>query len=144
MVSSTSSERAFSSARITISKRHNWLKPDVVKALQYLKSIIRHGLLFREPPSSFVERRFYGKDLITDGAPGGSDSVDIAGEGVGTWDELIERWRMTVRPPETTLTQIMMCLYLVFSMFHSMYTCEPGPEPSLPQGSAQDVNEGLA
>ena len=90
MASSTSSERAFSSAGITISKRHNRLKPDIVEALQYLKSTIHHGLLFRESPSSFVERRFYGKDLTTNGMHGDPDSADVAGEGVSTWDELIE------------------------------------------------------
>ena len=63
MASSTSSERAFSSAGITISKRRNRLKADIVEALQYLKSCIHHSLLFRESPSSVVECRVYGADL---------------------------------------------------------------------------------
>ncbi|PCH40503.1 hypothetical protein WOLCODRAFT_57295, partial [Wolfiporia cocos MD-104 SS10] len=37
MASSVSSERAFSSAGITISKRRNHLKADIVEALQLLK-----------------------------------------------------------------------------------------------------------
>ena len=48
MASSVSSERAFSSAGITISKRHNQLKADIVEALECLKCMFNHGLLFRE------------------------------------------------------------------------------------------------
>ncbi|KAJ7627444.1 ribonuclease H-like domain-containing protein [Roridomyces roridus] len=49
MSSSVSSERAFSSAGITISKRRNRLKADVVEALQCLKCFIVRNLLFRDP-----------------------------------------------------------------------------------------------
>ncbi|KAJ7923871.1 ribonuclease H-like domain-containing protein [Mycena leptocephala] len=49
MASSVSSERAFSSAGITISKRRNRLKGNIVEALQCLKCFIRKDLLFREP-----------------------------------------------------------------------------------------------
>jgi hypothetical protein len=49
MVSSISSERAFSSAGITISKRRNRLKKDIVEALQVLKCMIRRNLLFCIP-----------------------------------------------------------------------------------------------
>ncbi|KAJ7787567.1 ribonuclease H-like domain-containing protein [Mycena olivaceomarginata] len=49
MVSSVLSERAFSSAGITISKRRNWLKGDLVEALQVLKCFMCRELLFREP-----------------------------------------------------------------------------------------------
>ena len=52
MASSVSSERAFSSAGITISKRRNRLKPDIVEALQFLKCSYHHNLLFREEPST--------------------------------------------------------------------------------------------
>jgi hAT family C-terminal dimerisation region len=56
MASSVSSERAFSAAGITISKRRNRLKADVVEALQFLKCLIRKELLFREPqPTSVLE-----------------------------------------------------------------------------------------
>ncbi|KIM73171.1 hypothetical protein PILCRDRAFT_10890 [Piloderma croceum F 1598] len=51
MASSVSSERAFSSAGITISKRRNCLKGDVVEALQFLKCLIRRELVFRAGPS---------------------------------------------------------------------------------------------
>jgi hypothetical protein len=56
MSSSVSSERAFSQGGITISKRRNCLKGDIVEALQCIKCAIRHDLLFREPaPSSILE-----------------------------------------------------------------------------------------
>lgn len=49
MASSVSSERAFSAAGITISKRRNSLKADIVEALQVLRSLINSDLIFREP-----------------------------------------------------------------------------------------------
>jgi hypothetical protein len=56
MASSVSSERAFSQGGITITKRRNRLKGDIVEALQCVKCALRHDLLFREPgPSSVVE-----------------------------------------------------------------------------------------
>ena len=48
MASSVSSEWAFSAAGITIGKRRNRLKGDVVEALQCLKCLIHHDLLFRD------------------------------------------------------------------------------------------------
>jgi len=56
MAASVSSERAFSQGGITISKRRNQLKGDIVEALQCVKCAVRHELLFAEPgPSSVVE-----------------------------------------------------------------------------------------
>ena len=56
MGSSVSSERAFLSAGITISKRRNQLKGDVVEALQFIKSLLQRELIYREPqPSSILE-----------------------------------------------------------------------------------------
>lgn len=49
MASSVSSERAFSSAGITVSKHRNRLRGDIVEALQCLKCLICRELLFREP-----------------------------------------------------------------------------------------------
>lgn len=49
MASSVSSERAFFSAGITISKCRNRLKGDIVEALQFLKCFIRRDFLFRIP-----------------------------------------------------------------------------------------------
>lgn len=48
MASSVSSERAFSSAGITISKRRNRLKGDIVEALQCLKCMYHSKLIFRD------------------------------------------------------------------------------------------------
>jgi len=48
MASSVSSERAFSSAGITICKRRNRLKGDIVEALQCLKSFIHQDLMARD------------------------------------------------------------------------------------------------
>jgi hypothetical protein len=48
MASSVSSERAFSSAGITLSKRRNRLQADIVEALQFMKCIFQHDLIFRE------------------------------------------------------------------------------------------------
>ncbi len=55
MASSVSSERAFSSAGITITKRRNRLTHDIVEALQILKAAIREDLLFcpEEPTKAF-------------------------------------------------------------------------------------------
>lgn len=56
MASSVSSERAFSSAALTITKRRNRLKADVVEALQSLKMAIKRDLLTREQgPSKLLE-----------------------------------------------------------------------------------------
>jgi hypothetical protein len=52
MSSSVSSERAFSAAGITISKRRNSLKPDLMEALQCLKGMFRWDLVFWEYLSS--------------------------------------------------------------------------------------------
>jgi len=77
MGSSVSSEHAFSSAGITISKRWNRLKGDIVEALQFLKCLFQKDLIFREhAPSSILEAEY-------DGDP---DWVD---ENPNTWDELI-------------------------------------------------------
>ena len=47
---SVSSEHAFSSSAITITKRRNRLKGDVVEALQVLKAALRSDLLIHEHP----------------------------------------------------------------------------------------------
>jgi len=56
MASSVSSERAFSSSGITITKRRSRLKGDIVEALQVLKSAIRKDILkSSEMPSYQLE-----------------------------------------------------------------------------------------
>lgn len=79
MSSSISSERAFSQGGITISKRRNRLKGDIVEMLQCMKCAIRHDLLFREPgPSSILEAEF--DDGSRDGEDSGEDDQDV-------WDD---------------------------------------------------------
>ena len=51
MALSVASERAFSSAGITISKRHNCLDGDIIEATQCLKSLISQDLMLRVFPS---------------------------------------------------------------------------------------------
>lgn len=56
MASSVSSERAFSAAGMTITKRRNRLKADVVEALQVLRFMYQRDLIFHEPaPTSVLE-----------------------------------------------------------------------------------------
>ena len=61
MGSSVSSERAFSSAGITITKRRNRLKGDVVEALQFIKCLLRKELIYHElQHSSILEEELEG------------------------------------------------------------------------------------
>jgi hypothetical protein len=48
MASSVSSERAFSAAGITIGKRRNRLKGDIVEALECVKCLLHRNIIFRE------------------------------------------------------------------------------------------------
>ena len=64
MASSVSSERAFSSAGITISKRRNRLKGDIVEALQCLKCMIRQNLIFRFDPAVSIADKISEEDDI--------------------------------------------------------------------------------
>ncbi|KAF8231445.1 hypothetical protein L208DRAFT_1398902, partial [Tricholoma matsutake] len=78
MASSVSSEHAFSSVGITISKCCNHLKLDIVEALQFLKCIYHHNLLFCEEPSTELKAEL---DEYEDGVQGDAEKVG--------WDELI-------------------------------------------------------
>ena len=62
MASSVSSERAFSSAGVTITKRRNRLGAEVVEALQGLKISIRNDLLVRAQPLTLQEEEEYFSD----------------------------------------------------------------------------------
>ena len=78
MASSVSSERAFSSAALTITKRRNRLKGDVVEALQVMKRLLRHDLVFREPgPSSITENPLDFDDELLEEEPNGMGFLDI-------------------------------------------------------------------
>lgn len=84
MSASVSSERAFLSGGITISKRWNRLKGDIVEALQCFKCSLRHDLLFRETgPSSLAEDN-ESEAEDEDEEKSGGNSKDEEG-----WDTLI-------------------------------------------------------
>jgi hypothetical protein len=83
MGSSVSSERAFSSAGITITKRRNRLKGDIVEALQFVKCLLRKNLIFREPlPTSALEHEL---EVVDD--DGDVDWVDE--DERKSWDSLL-------------------------------------------------------
>ena len=73
MASSVSSERAFLSARIMISKRCNCLDADIVEALQCLKSFIHEDIMVREfttvaekeEDMDYLEEQLANQDLTT-------------------------------------------------------------------------------
>jgi len=78
MASSISSECVFSSAGITIRKHHSHLKADIVEALQCLKCMLQHELIFCEPgPCSMLET-----GLDNEEEPWWDNGVDPA------WDEI--------------------------------------------------------
>lgn len=85
MASSVSSERAFSSAGITISKRRNRLKRDIVEALQCLKCLYRNDLIFREVITAFEEELDLENDPLLD--EGAADEVNDLEE--FSWDTLL-------------------------------------------------------
>ena len=85
MSSSVSSEHAFSQGGITINKRRNRLKSDIVKTLQCVKCVIQQDLLFPEPAPSSTLKAEFSED--------GNDDDD-GGEGLGCktaegWDDLL-------------------------------------------------------
>ena len=83
MGSSVSSEHAFSSAGITITKRRNCLKGDIVEALQFIKCLLRKNLIFWEPqPTSALEHEL---EVVDDG--GDVDWVDE--DEHKSWDSLL-------------------------------------------------------
>jgi len=84
MSSSVSSERAFSQGGITVTKLCNCLKGDIVEALQCVKCMIRHDLLFQESaPSSVVEAKFNSDKDSRDSGNDGRGSETAEG-----WDEM--------------------------------------------------------
>jgi hypothetical protein len=82
MASSVSSERAFSSAGITISKRRSRLKGDIVEALQFLKCLIRRDLVFRADPTEPLDSDT-GEEDMHDG-----NSLVLDANQSPSWDEL--------------------------------------------------------
>jgi hypothetical protein len=87
MASSVSSERAFSSAGITISKRRNRLKGIIVEALQCLKCLYQNDLIFREVITALKEKLGMEKDDLLDSA---MDDIDIKEDKPFSWDSLLD------------------------------------------------------
>jgi hypothetical protein len=85
MASSVSSERAFSSAGITISKRRNRLKGDIVEALQCLKCLYHNELIFREVITALDEKLDMEKDELLDEAM----DVDVEKVEEFSWDSIL-------------------------------------------------------
>jgi len=82
MALSISSERAFSSVGITISKHHNQLKSDIVKALQFLKCVYHCDLLFCEDPHAETE-----VEELDNGSPVEGNASNTEEE---EWDIVVE------------------------------------------------------
>jgi hAT family C-terminal dimerisation region len=89
MASSVSSERAFSAAGITVSKRRNRLKGDIVEALEVLKSLLHQGLIFRHVAfTANIEREL---DNLEDGFDDEKTYVETVIEAeMFSWDQLVE------------------------------------------------------
>ena len=83
MASSVSSERAFSSAGITISKRRNRLKGIIVEALQCLKCLYQNDLIFREVFTALKEKLDMEKDELLDSAMDTEDKEF-------SWDSILD------------------------------------------------------
>lgn len=90
MASSVSSECAFSSAGITISKRRNRLKADIVEALQCLKCLYHNDLIFRDTvDTTHVEQEMEQLECVLDGSYGNQDTVDQDDVEEWSWDQLV-------------------------------------------------------
>jgi hypothetical protein len=83
MASSVSSERAFSQAGITISKRCNRLDADIVEALQCLKCLIQQDLMVQASSTLANEEQDLDYD---DDQPANQDSTTM--EVVDAGDEV--------------------------------------------------------
>ena len=88
MASSVSSERAFSSAGITISKRRNRLKGIIVEALQCLKCLYHNDLIFREVIMALEETLDIEKDELLDPVIGVDVEKDSDKE--FSWDSILD------------------------------------------------------
>ena len=91
MASSVSSERSFSAAGITISKRRNRLKEDIVKALQCLKCLYHEELIFREVlTSTEEERNMDATETSLNNSYGNKTDPGVDDVNEFSWDQLLE------------------------------------------------------
>ena len=90
MASSVASERAFSSAGITISKCRNCLDGDIVEAIQCLKSLNNPNLMLRALPNVTDEEALLDNADLQLANQDGS-AVDIVNDAEGwTWEAVVE------------------------------------------------------
>lgn len=90
MASSVSSERSFSAAGITISKRRNRLKEDIVEALQCLKCLYHEDIIFREVfTSSEVEADMDITEILFDNSYGNKADLGVIDKDDFSWDQLV-------------------------------------------------------
>lgn len=88
MASSVSSERAFSSAGIMISKGRNRLKVDIVEALQVLKVAYHQNVIFCEAPIlTELEIEMDNAEEVCDEDEHFSETVAISNS--FSWDQLV-------------------------------------------------------
>lgn len=87
MYTSVLRKYTFSTAGITISKQHNQLRGDIIKALQFLKCFFLHDLLFREAKDLSIASETPSDGLATN--CNNSIDSDETKEGSG-WDELVD------------------------------------------------------
>ena len=79
MVSSVSSKHAFSGSGITITKWRNYLKGDIVEALQVTKCALRSELLVHKPaPNTTTEFTILNNEEITN--PAEEDVMELDGD----------------------------------------------------------------
>ena len=90
MASSVASERAFSSAGITICKHHNHLEGDIIEALQCLKSLIQQDLMMSAFPSVADEEALLDEADNKPTNQEGSASNAVKEVDDWTWDVIIE------------------------------------------------------
>ena len=88
MASSVSSERAFSAAGITISKCRNQLKGDIVEAIEVVKCLLHHNLIFREVLNMVLMEKELEDEVIDEEVGLYADAVLQADE--FNWDSLID------------------------------------------------------
>ena len=66
-----------------ISKCCNWLKGDIVEALQFLKCLIRRDLIFRTQPSTSLDDLDDEEDIM-----GGNTQLVPDAEKSPSWDQM--------------------------------------------------------
>ena len=90
MASSVSSERAFSSAGITLSKRRNRLQGDIVEALQFMKCLYNQDLIFREVCTVAEEELILDElEVLTGKSADTTKSDNAKSKGSLSWEENI-------------------------------------------------------